>query len=103
MHSLPVRALLWSIERESNSSFVSEVGAGNSMTSILVWVRQPRSLRNSSLNKTQREIAIWKQTMLHAQICENSQTFFFFFAKPESQMFTIVAREELVIDSLSFA
>jgi hypothetical protein len=55
--------------------------------------------RNRSLNNTEREIALWKQTVLYAQICEDSQTFFFLFLKPESKMFGVIAREEFAIDS----
>lgn len=47
--------------------------------------------RNRSLNNTEREIALWKQTMLYAQICEDSQTFLFLFLKPESKKFGVVA------------
>ena len=54
--------------------------------------------RNRSLNNTEREIALWKQTVLYAQVCEDSQTFFLFFPKPESKMFGVIAREEFAID-----
>ena len=54
--------------------------------------------RHRSLNNTEREIALWKQTVLYAQICEDSQTFFLFFLKPESKMFGVIAREEFAID-----
>jgi len=54
--------------------------------------------RNRSLNNTEREIALWKQTVLCAQVCEDSQTFFLFFLKPESKMFGVIAREEFAID-----
>lgn len=55
--------------------------------------------RNRSLNNTKREIALWKQTVLYAQISEDSQTFLFLFLKPESKMFGVVVREEFAIDS----
>jgi hypothetical protein len=55
--------------------------------------------RNRSLNNMEREIALWKQTALYAQICEDSQTFLFLFLKPESKMFGVVVREEFAIDS----
>jgi hypothetical protein len=55
--------------------------------------------RNRSLNDTEREIALWKQTVLYAQICEDSQTFLFLFLKPESKMFGVVVPEEFAIDS----
>jgi len=55
--------------------------------------------RNRALNNTEREIALWKQTVLYAQICEDSQTFLFLFLKPESKMFGVVVREEFAIDS----
>jgi hypothetical protein len=59
--------------------------------------------RNCSLNNTEREIALWKQTMRYAQICEGLQTYLFPFLKPESKMFGVVAREEFAIDSLPLA
>ncbi len=55
--------------------------------------------RNGSLNNAEREIALWKQTALYAQICEDSQAFLFVFLEPESKMFGVVAREEFTIDS----
>ena len=54
--------------------------------------------RHRSLNNTEREIALWKQTVLYAQICEDSQTLFLFFLKPESKMFGVIAREEFAMD-----
>lgn len=54
--------------------------------------------RHRSLNNTEREIVLWKQTVLYAQICEDSQTFFLFFLKPELKMFGVIAREEFAID-----
>jgi hypothetical protein len=50
-HSSPVRALLWSLERESNFSSVSPLRGGNSTTSTLVWMRQSNS---SSKNEIAR-------------------------------------------------
>ena len=38
--------------------------------------------------------------MFDAQICENSQTVFFFFAKAESKMFTVIAGKEFASESL---
>jgi hypothetical protein len=38
--------------------------------------------------------------VFYAQICENSQTFFFSFAKAESKMFTIIARKEFAREFL---
>src|SRR5262249_60979505 len=75
------------------------------MTSTLVWVRQRIVLqrRNSPLNNTEREIALCQKTVLFTQIRENSQTFFFFFAKPESKMFKVIAREEFSTDGLPLA
>ena len=35
--------------------------------------------RNRSLNNTEREIALWKQTVLYTQICEDSQALLFLF------------------------
>ena len=55
--------------------------------------------RNGSLNNAEREIALWKQTALYAQICKDSQAFLFVFLEPESKMFGVVAREEFTIDS----
>src|SRR5881398_3122378 len=55
--------------------------------------------RNSSLNNTEREIALWKQTVLYAQICEDSQAFLFLFLEPESKIFGVILREEFATDS----
>jgi hypothetical protein len=38
--------------------------------------------------------------VFYAQICKNSQTFFFFFTKAESKMFAVIARKEFAIDFL---
>jgi hypothetical protein len=59
--------------------------------------------RNRSLNNTEREIALWKQTVLYAQICEDSQAFLFLFLEPESKMFGVIAREKFATDSLPLA
>ena len=64
--------------------------------------RQPKSTK-SSLNNTEREIALWKQTVLHAQISEDSQTLPFPFSKIESDTFTVVTRKEFAIESFLFA
>jgi hypothetical protein len=37
--------------------------------------------------------------VFYAQICEDSQTLFFFFAKAESKMFTVIARKEFTSES----
>jgi hypothetical protein len=38
--------------------------------------------------------------VFYAQICENSQTFFFFFAKAESKMFAVIARKKFAREFL---
>jgi hypothetical protein len=56
--------------------------------------------RNRSLNNTERNVALWKQTVFYAQVCENSQTFLFSFTKAESKMFTVIARKEFAHEFL---
>jgi hypothetical protein len=51
-----------------------------------------------ALNETQLEVAFWKQSVLCAEIRERSQALLFFFSKAESQIFAVIAKQELLIE-----
>jgi len=95
------------VEREGIKLRFRFTGSGWKLYDIDLGLGEAKPIvfhqRNSSLNNTEREIALWKQTVLYAQICEDSQAFLFLFLEPESKMFSVIAPEEFATDSLPLA
>src|SRR5947207_2069527 len=55
------------------------------------------SLKKQLAARIEREIALWEQTMLCAEVRESLQTFLFPISKAESKMLAVITKKKLAI------